>query len=383
MKKFLLISGLAVAAMVSCTKNEVYVSENNDAQISFNAPVVQLNTKAVPGEQPNKANGKYSTSEKFSVYAYWTATAYQAGDWGTKPYMNNVEVEYDSTIGAGTTIVGGWAPADAYYWPKTGVLTFAAYSPSDVEGTVAYGAEGLTVTGFTVKDTPADQYDFMYAERSYNRKASTNQSVAGTGHTAQSYNGVDLMFHHALSSIVFKVKADEDITNTKFTVKKIEILNAQNKGDFAEKITDGPAYTSAPEWANTTGKVNYVAWEGTQELAVKTSTNTPGYVGLTNANDIILLPQAFANTANGNVKVKITYSIKRTAADAPEIDGQVAEFDLSTNNKVTEGGLTKTIDKWEMGKRYTYNLLFSLDKIYFAPEVTNWVEVNMDPISVK
>lgn len=374
MKKFLLISGLAVAAMVSCTKNEVYVSENNDAQISFNAPVVQLNTKAVAGEE-GKNGVKYSTDESFNVYASWTAADYAAGDWGTSLYMNNVKVSYDRDL-------TGWAPSDAYYWPKTGVLTFAAYSPSDVAGTVAYGAAGLTVTGFEVEATTDKQYDFMYAERSYNRKASTNQSVAGTGHTAQSYNGVDLMFHHALSSIVFKVKADEDITNTKFTVKKIEILNAQNKGDFAEKITDGPDYTSAPEWANTTGKVNYVAWEGTQELAVKTSTNTPDYVGLTNVNDILLLPQAFRN-ANGNVKVKITYSIKRTAADAPEIDGQVAEFDLSTNNKVTEGGVTKTIDKWEMGKRYTYNLLFSLDKIYFAPEVTNWVDVNMDPITVK
>ena len=276
MKKFLLISGLAVAAMVSCTKNEVYVSENNDAQISFNAPVVQLNTKAVAGEQPNKADGKYSTAESFNVYASWTKEDYAAGQWGASLYMDNVKVSYN-------TGHNGWAPADAYYWPKTGVLTFAAYSPSDVAGTVEYGAEGLTVTGFTVKDTPAEKYDFMYAERSYNRTASKNLTEGETnnGHTNGSYNGVDLVFHHALSSIVFKVKADEDITNTKFTVKKIEILNAQNKGDFAEKITDGPAYTSAPKWANTTGKVDYVAWEGSQELAVKTSTDTPDYVGLT------------------------------------------------------------------------------------------------------
>lgn len=375
MKKFLLISGLAVAAMVSCTKNEVYVSENNDAQISFNAPVVQLNTKAVAGEQP-KADGKYSTAESFNVYASWTKEDYAAGNWGTSLYMDNVKVSHDTGL-------NGWAPADAYYWPKTGVLTFAAYSPSDVEGTVAYGAKGLTVTGFTVKDTPAEQYDFMYAERSYNRKSSTNESEAGHGHTAQSYSGVDLVFHHALSSIVFKVKANKDITNTKFTVKKVEILNAQNKGDFAEKITDGTAYVSAPEWSNTTGKVDYVAWAGSQDLAVGNGTDETSYVGLTNVTDIILLPQAFANTANGNVKVKITYSITRTAEGSPEIDGQVAEFDLSNNYEGTEAGVKKAISEWEMGKRYTYNILFDLEKIYFAPEVTNWVDVNMDPISVK
>ena len=371
MKKFLLISGLAIAAMVSCTKNEVFLSENNGTQITFTSPVVQLNTKAVAGEQPK--GGKYSTDEKFSVYAYWTAENYKAGDWGTSPYMNNVEVTYD----AGEN---GWAPADAYYWPKTGKLTFAAYSPSDVEGTVAYGAEGLTVTGFTVKETPAEQYDFMYAERSYNRTSSTNESVAGAGHTAQSYNGVDLVFHHTLSSIVFKVKANKDITNTKFTVKKVEILNAQNKGDFAEKITDGDTYTSAPEWTNNAGAVNYTAWEGTQEL-VGNGTDAD-YAGLTAANDIILLPQTFAND-NGNVKVKITYSIQRTAEGSPEIDGQVAEFDLSDNYQGTEAGTKKAITKWEMGKRYTYNILFDLEKIFFAPEVTDWVDVNMDPFEAK
>lgn len=378
MKKFLLISGLAIAAMVSCTKNEVFLSENNGTQITFTSPVVQLNTKAVAGEQPK--DGKYSTDESFNVYASWTAANYTAGDWGTSLYMDNVKVVYDPTIGAGTPIVGGWAPADAYYWPKTGKLTFAAYSPSDVEGTVAYGAEGLTVTGFTVKETPAEQYDFMYAERSYNRTSSTNESVAGAGHTAQSYNGVDLVFHHALSSIVFKVKANKDITNTKFIVKKVEILNAQNKGDFAEKITDGDTYTSAPEWTNNAGVVNYTAWEGAQEL-VGNGTDAD-YAGLTEANDIILLPQTFANN-NGNVKVKITYSIQRTAEGSPEIDGQIAEFDLSTNYEGTEAGVKKEISEWEMGKRYTYNILFDLEKIFFAPEVTDWVDVNMDPFEAK
>ena len=83
------------------------------------------------------------------------------------------------------------------------------------------------------------------------------------------------------------------------------------------------------------------------------------------------------------MKVRIKYSIQRTAAGSPEIDGQVAEFDLSNNYEGTEGTTKKAISEWEMGKRYTYNLLFSLDKIYFAPEVTNWVDVNMDPITVK
>lgn len=58
MKKFLLISGLAVAAMVSCTKNEVYVSENNDAQISFK-PLSATQTKSDPITKYVEATGDF------------------------------------------------------------------------------------------------------------------------------------------------------------------------------------------------------------------------------------------------------------------------------------------------------------------------------------
>lgn len=369
MKKLLLLAGLAVAATVSCTKNETFENGQDGSMISFSSPVVQPNTKAVAGEQPK--NGKYSTDENFAVYATWTKDSYSGGDWGKVLYMNNVKVSYDETL-------NGWAPADAYYWPKNGKLTFAGYSPADVKGTVAYGKTGLTVTGFKVEDSPEKQYDFMYAERSYNRTASTNQSTADNGHTAQSYKGVDLVFHHALSSIVFKVKS-ASLVNTKFTVKKVEILNAQNAGNFSENISDGTPYVSNPAWSDTTGKVNYTAWSGTQVLG------TTDYAKLSNASDIILLPQPFKHGVNGDVHVtiKVTYSIQRTETNAPEIGDQVAEFDLSTNYSGTVNGSTSKISKWEMGKRYIYNILFDLDKIYFSPEATNWVDVNTNGMTIK
>lgn len=360
MKKSFIFAACAIAAMASCTKNEVFVSEQNDAQITFTSPVVKPNTKTpVAGEQH-----VYSTNEHFKVYASWTNEDYAAGDWGQKLYMDNVEVAYSA-------VINGWEPGDAYYWPKTSKLTFAAYSPAEVAGTVAYDAEGLTVTGFQVEDDTAKQYDFMYAERSYNRTESKNLSQAGDGHTSQSYNGVDLMFHHALSSIVFKVKADGNITNTAFTIKKLEILNAQNKGDFAEGIQDGATYTSTPEWTNTTGKTDYTVWEGTEKL-----TAGADYKELDKVNDAILLPQSFTN-GEDHVKVHIDYSIQRTGG--PEIE-QEATFDLTNNYKDTANN---DVTAWEIGKRYTYNILFSLNKIYFAPEVTDWVDVNMNPFEVE
>jgi len=37
------------------------------------------------------------------------------------------------------------------------------------------------------------------------------------------------------------------------------------------------------------------------------------------------------------------------------------------------------IEAWEMGKRYTYTITIGLEKIYFSPEVTEWVDVTVTP----
>lgn len=379
MKKFVFLSSLAVVAAVACTKTEFTPVANKEAQIVFNSPIVQLNSKAGHfGEQP-ETSGKYSTDESFKVFATWTSGDYAAADWGTTLYMDGVEVKYNSSLGSSDPARGAWEPSTAYYWPKNGKLTFAGYSPASLANeaatpsspTVSYGADGLKVTGFEVDPAPAKQFDFMYAERSYNRTSSSNKSTAGTGHTSQSYDGVDLMFHHALSSIKFKVNSDGSVENTEFTLKKIEILNAQYKGDFKENIVDDATYSSTPAWANDEATVDYSVWSGSEKVE-----NT-GYAEPAGISDVILLPQAFKrSSADKNVKVVITYDV---TTNGVTLSAQKAEFDLAngyedtSNNKITA---------WEMGKRYTYRVYFTLNKIYFSPEVNNWVDVDMKEFDV-
>ncbi len=373
MKRFLFMSALASVALASCVNDEVMenTSKASDQKITFNAPVVSGTTRAVAGEQPG-SDGKYNIAEKFRVYAQWDYDG-TFEHWITANsdkqalYMSNVEVAYDSEK-------QGWTSNEpVYYWPKTGALTFAAYSPSDVNSfNPTYSDAGLSVNGFTVEDLIANQYDFMYSERSKNCTNNTDKYILEISQN-KSYTGVDILFKHALSSIHFKVKAADIYTGTTIRVKQVTILNAYSKGDFAEDLNDANSDGVKASWSNLESIKNYAVKTNADNQVLSSGEAVP----LSGANGVILLPQALKHSDTEHVKVKVDYSIQNRTG--PELI-QVAELDLVTgnNNGYYKDG-SVDIDEWEMGKRYTYTINIGLDKIYFSPEVVNWVDVTVTP----
>lgn len=361
MKRILLFAAVAGAALAGCVKNE---SESgmiaSDSKISFEAPVVGTSTRAVT--KYGEIVGAYPTEENFKVWGWYHEGDYKGFGTSTnwKNYMtdasgNPIVVEYDGT--------SSWDSATDYFWPKNGKLTFAAYSPADAAGTYTHTANGLQIADFTVAAV-GKQYDLMYSDRAYNRISSTNL-YAGTA-ASNTYKGVDIVFRHALSSIVFKVGTDADYTNADntFKIKSITIKNVYGAGNFTEGLTDGTT-TRTPAWT-VTGEANndYVAFSGDFTVPNDGTTfeepaNTPA-----EPTDLILLPQSL-NSDAPIIEIVYTYG---TAASG-EIKHTV-EYKLNQTDE----------QAWKPNKRYTYNIIFGLDKIYFAPVVEAWenVEVTTD-----
>ena len=360
MKKTLLMMAVAAGTMLTgCVKNE---TANGGAvsgsKISFEAPAVTGITRAanVPGEMVNP----YDQGEHFSVYAlYFANGTYTNFNAGTL-YMDNVETAYntDGQYWDSESVPGG----QAYYWPNKGSLTFAAYSPADAAGTYTHTDDGLQIAGFTVAAVGA-QYDLMYSDRAYNRTSSTNQ-YGGTA--SNTYTGVDIVFHHALSSIVFKAGTDDNYTtaNNTFKIKSITIKNVANAGTFNETLTDGTTNRD-PEWT-VTGEANnsYVAFSGDFTVPNDGSTREEP----TDAEDLILLPQSFETNNNAIVEIKYTYGT--------EASGEIEHTQTFQLNHATN------VQAWEPNKRYTYNIIFGLNKIYFAPVVEAWDDVNVGDIEL-
>ena len=387
MKKSFLLAAFAGILLAGCTSDEQteVATSRTDNPIVFNSPIVNAQTRAaVAGEQPvwDATNSKYiySTSENFRVYAVqhignfqgWTAAE-------TQLYLNNLEVIYKPSINDNGTTKAGWEPSFPVYWPKTenAKLTFAAYSPSDAnEFNPEYNRSGLSLTGFTPKSTVAEQYDLMYSSRSYNRTASRNELTPGTDHTTDSYDGVDILFHHALSSINFKAKTAAIYPNTEIKIQKITINNAYTTADFKENITneDVDNFERAPYWSNFQTPRNYVVFEGETSAL---STTVTGPLG----SPALLIPQKMNGTDASSpaqaqeIKVTVNYTIKVGDGRAVDQTGVVSFVNGNNSGYFTDG--TNAIVAWEMGKRYTYTISIGLNNIiYFSPEVDYWDDIN-------
>ncbi len=414
MKKNIFLAIMAGAALAGCVKNEEIVkNDSSPTRIAFDAPVVSIPTRAT------EIYGNYPGDKDFAVYALYHENQYDESSFtaaNSSTYMANVKCVADNK-----TAPTCWAPEQAYYWPKNGYLTFAAYAPALTSG-VDWDVNGFKFTDFTVNDTPANQIDLLYSERQYDKKK--RNAVEN-----QPYNGITIPFKHALSSIVFMAKTEADYTvkkdddsvgDEKSTVIKltgITVKNVAAKGTFKQNLlaaktgdTDQNTDTDTdnePAWdVNTTTYKSYEVYTSTagSELTLNTtdtyvngavdgndesygSSNppaTPNGTGNVNndgvrRSDLILIPQNLdrGDSDTDKVTVTINYTIKTGNADAVQ---QESTFQLAVAPKNESSSRTFV---WEMGKRYIYHIVIGLDKIYFNPQVTNWEDAQGDAIQIK
>lgn len=348
MKKFFLFAAMAGVALTGCVKTESEVAVKSDSnRIVFDNPVVSSVTRAlIDGTM-------YPIDVPFSVYAQ-----YKNDETGEDLlYMNNVTTQYvTSTPG---TKQESWIPEGSYYWPKQGELSFAAYSPTaaqDAFTSVAWtNAAGFTFTGFNaVTNNDATKlYDLMYSDY-----------VAGQKQTNENdydrYYGIQLTFRHALSALVFKAKTEEDYgADAVIKITKIEVLSPVGSGDLS--VT------------NDTG--SRAIWTPGADVASMAVTGVTGTTQLTNTeaqqgNVMLMVPQTF----NDETKIKITYTMQMATSVAPVT--HTYEKALNSLNE-SDGASSTTHDGWDASRRYTYNIIIGLDRIYFAPTVEDWTDITV------
>ena len=342
MKKLFLMSAAALTVFAACTKNEVV--NIPDSKISFNSPVVAAATKANVKNQ--EIGTTYDINENFIVSAWSyenTAGNAWAGVTEENLYMDKVTCSY-------STNDNGWVPVGrTYYWPKDYYLAFAAVSPVDVEDLVSYSNDGLTITNFTTPDA-GQMYDLMYSD--ITNKINANNS-------SNKYDGVDTKFNHALSSIVVSVKYAEEYNTDDDEV--IEVTDIKFTG-VKDKATFKQNYGSTPAWtiANGANDVEYSPLSDEQLAAINANAKT------VQTNALLLIPQSL-----NNIKLEVTYTIKGET----ELENN---FEIGLDGEYKNGEDKVTVNNWEPGKRYVYNIVIGLDKIQFAPSVNNWVEYSKD-----
>ncbi len=333
-----------VAALASCAKNEVVLTPSSEkAEISYN---VAPKTKSLSTTQSD-----FNHSNVFASWAYYLPKGKNWADNSAdaKDYIVNSTISYQSA--------GNWKETDkSYYWPKDGgSLTFFAYSLNKSNLTLDGGDSHFTCDATTgiagAIDLDANKNtDFLVADIAKDKTA--NEKV-------YTYNGVPTLFRHRLSRVACTVVKAAEYENKKFELTAINFLKVKHFGTYAqlptEKFTAGTTLADEVYTPATTG-------------ATQVITTTKSDVA--SENVVIYMPQSFADNADAKIQVK--YTITTTVGD-----GEVVE-----NCEFTAPLKTVFPNNWEMGKKYTVNLTFSLDEITWDPAVEDWDNTNSSAITV-
>ena len=248
------------------------------------------------------------------------------------PLMENTHVTYES---------GAWEYDDTKYWIDNTVFNFVAAYPYDEAGNIFTFANNAV--SLSVRETPSTE-DYLLAT------ATVDTSAEGFDPGA----AVELKFGHLLTNVNLQIWRDGGKhQNDDMRIKKVTLSNIRKGGTYS---------SSTNAWTSLTNETLDLKYENNNPTAFdgaaivnEDGSLTFGGTSSKPFEDMLLLPQT-----NNNVSLKIEYELKRNNA----ADWETAELE------------TELPIKWEVGKKYTYNVVLSSVKYitvyYIQTKVDPW-----------
>ena len=340
MKKSLWMLGAAVAALTSCTQNEVVDIAENRA-IGFE-PYVGKMTRAV--QNINSAD----QINYFNVFGYHANHTNGVPEGNFSEEFNNHWVKQAT----GTDGNAYWMNEKAGYWDADQLFRFAAYTNgSNVEkvenATYDPVQDVLTIPGYVVTDSiasaPAEKPDLLAA-------------ISGDRITTSVSGNADVIFNfrHILTKITLVLYNNS--TNMNLHYHDLSVANMYKKGDCILSYNNG---TPKANWDNLDEQGTFRF--GSYELSHPTegtATHTTKLV------DFYVIPQSSNLT--------LTFSTHQTDANG----NSAMPASYSTNLSVESvAGTGKT--NWLPGHHYRYNIMLGETGHVIAFDVNgivDWVD---------
>lgn len=402
MKKVLTAAILAVTtcAFIGCTKNEVKSISDNPQAVRF----LPLNGKHSTKGMVDGTT--YPDNLPFGTLAYYLPSG---KNWNDNMADATLYIPISKVVNqSGATSGSAWeVEGKTYYWPKSGGLTFFAYSPfsyQEASGgnlvvTPLSGNDGIQIVDYDV-DAHQDT-DFMVADIAKDKRA----NVVKPGNSL--YTGVPIVFRHKLSQIV-GINFQTVITNTEgnlvkhdysygrstngplqagdivFKLKKVVVKNLYTKGTYG--YTDTKADPVTDHWMTLDAKKPYTWFdkETAPEAFADNKTLNLKYNTQETSNNayLLVLPQPLITPGTTTPKITdplihieyqvLTYS-DATNHSTENVSEDVYLYDIHNSASASANAI-------DMNKKITYNFKINLEdrKIYWAPSVADWDDVTYD-----
>lgn len=331
MKRSLFMLGVAVAALSSCSNNEVLdIAESN--AIKFSNTFVGKPTRSVTAPELTTDNLK-------EMYVF-------ASKDGDPVFDDNPKLVY--RIGE----TNEWGYDNLVAWEASKNYNFVAYAGKDLGKSVKAndGNESLNFTDIVVDGGEGNQFDLLYS----NTKSITTTAVDGNPK-------IDFTFEHLLSMVQFTLKSGFGET-TQVKIKNFKFYGLRTTETY-DASQESPAWTSTST-VNTIGDTNFTSAD--EEIAQYDAVDTKDVV-----NSWVVIPQK--NTDSENVEM-VTFTVN-------VVDG---ESDAQIGTEKTFKAKIPSIT-WEKGFRYNYIFTITPEQMgvagqyitFNAPEVTEWDDTNL------
>lgn len=353
MKKIISIV-LGVAALAACTKTSVSYEQPGEIAL---APVTRANmTKAAI------TGTTFPTTNDMGVYAF-----YNAGELkdtpkaqflaGSAAYLE--DVKFVNRAGS-----GNWGGETSYYWPKTGSLVFAAYSPSVAELSYDKQKDEFSATSYVQSADLSSTVDLLWSPMTAKSHDKTTSAVP-------------MVFYHAMSWVTIQAVAANSDSDSQFKIKSVELNDIVNKGSFK---TAGATITWTPSTLETDKQTLTVFSDNNYKVVELPTTEKPVQALETNAKGTVVIPQTLSNDVTLTVVFSQLMPTGSWSAD------QTLTFKL---NECKAGDPATALNEWKNGKHYIYTLNFNIkgatgeNEILIAPNLTDWAGVNASGINAQ
>ena len=354
MKKIISIV-LGVAALAACTKTSVSYEQPGEIAL---APVTRANmTKAAI------TGTTFPTTNDMGVYAFYNAGKVKdtpKGDFlaGSAAYLK--DVKFVNRAGSGNW--GG--DGNSYYWPKTGSLVFAAYSPSVAELAYDEQTDAFSATSYVQSADLSSTVDLLWSPMTVKSHDKTTTAVP-------------MVFYHAMSWVTVQAVAANSDSDSHFKIKSVELNDIVNKGSFK---TAGATITWTPSTLETDKQTLTVFSDNNYKDVELPTAEKPVQALENNAKGTVVIPQTLSNDVTLTVVFSQLMPTNAWSAD------QTLTFKL---NECKAGDPAVALNEWKNGKHYIYTLNFNIkgaageNEILIAPSLENWQDVTASGINAQ
>ncbi len=397
MKKYFILAVAALAASAACTKVETEFNVSDPGnKIAFEVANYAAQTKAPTNVALTNAEDGIFQFHTVANQFPAIGNPVQFMDVDILPWNGTTQV---TSANISSNNITAWAPAEDYFWPKTGYINFYSYAGTAAP-TVDNSASDKKTVKFAYNDVTIDANSNILVADPALHYARTNSATETyqvdnsetSGHITK---GVPTLFHHQLAKIIVDVEArTTDAKKSANTIWKVQVLKDYdathvstispiNKGSLA--LTSADASTSAETVAWTKDNANATnisGWvPGTDKEVIKleqsevltidvnqTSSGTP---------DEILAARSVMPQLTNGVDFKLTYRVQALHGSTVFME-EIRTVGIDAAAVI--GSLANTVPSWEANKKITYHIIIDpvSEKVTFDPAVEEYDALDAD-----